>query len=120
MSIEQLKKKLESEREDLQHLFTKFDSDRYVEFVEKYPKLWCDIYDIEENSRYHRAIINSMLAGHEAATNRLLPLLEKAVDEIKYIKRHSKRCNECGAHDIAEDFLSDFVKMTEIKKEFGE
>lgn len=95
MSIEQLKKKLESERVYLNSLTMTQGGPEHT-FVNRFDK------------------------GFEAATNRLLPLLEKAVDEIKYIKRHSKRCNECGAHDIAEDFLSDFVKMTEIKKEFGE
>lgn len=103
MSIEQLKKKLESERED--------ESYNY-EYKEHRNCYGC----CQSSSDYEKAF----QAGHEAATNRLLPLLEKAVDEIKYIKRHSKRCNECGAHDIAEDFLSDFMKMTEINKEFGE
>lgn len=92
MSKEQLKKKLESERE---------------EYIKQFDK-W---------SHHDNLLKNEYLTGSKDMENRLLPLFEKAVDEIKCIKRHSKYCSECGAHDIAEDFLSEFTKMTEIKKE---
>lgn len=75
---------LESERNELQNLFVEFDGDRKVEFIAKYPVLWNDVYDIMEDSRYHRAMINSMIAGHEAATERLMGLLEKAVEMAEH------------------------------------
>ena len=143
MSIENLKKILESEREELQDLFTKFDSDRNVEFIEKYPMLWSDVYDIMEESRYHRAMINSVLAGHNSATNRLLPLLQKAVEMaefygdrnnwgwtdwnqsiISYIDFEQRPSTESMTFypfglggKKAREFLSELTKMTEIKKE---
>lgn len=143
MSIKNLKKLLESEREDLQNLFAQFDSDRKVEFIEKYPMLWSDVFDIMEESRYHRAMINSVLAGHNSATNRLLPLLQKAVematfyaDKENYESRDKSLTTGNKVYDIilfdfdrnlekkkdyagkkAREFLAELTKMTKIKKE---
>lgn len=128
MSIENLKKILESEREDLQSLFAQFDSDRKVEFIEKYPMLWSDVFDIMEESRYHRAMINSVLAGHNSATIRLLPLLQKAVEILNEINIDNPSFEDSRLEwmeiqidkttvDGIREFLSEFTKMTDIKKE---
>ncbi len=82
--IKVLQEKLAKERDDLRNLFVEFDGDRNGEFIEKYLTLWNDVYDIMEESRYHRAMINSMVAGHEAASARLLGLLEKAVEMAEF------------------------------------
>lgn len=62
--------------------------------------------------------------GHEAATNRLLPLLQKAVEMAELISCKSIYVGENGWKDEhflnvkqAEEFLAEFTKRTEIKKE---
>lgn len=47
-------------------LFKNFDGDKKAEFIEKYPEIWSDCYDIMEGSRYHDVMINSFLAGASA------------------------------------------------------
>lgn len=83
-TIKALRDELAKERDDLRSLFVEFDGDRKGEFIEKYLMIWNDVYDIMEESRYHRAMINSMVAGHEAASARLLGLLEKALLVIEF------------------------------------
>jgi len=53
--------------------------------------------------------------GHEAATNRLLPLLQKAVDMAEFVINHSME--NTYNNEKAREFLSEFTKMTDIKKE---
>ena len=51
---------------DLKDLFRNFDGDLKDKFIARYPEIWDDCYDIMEDSRYHRVMINSMLAGYQA------------------------------------------------------
>lgn len=109
MSIEQLKKKLESEREK------DANSGHYVE---------------GESCSYYMNEIEAYKDGHEAATNRLLPLLEKAVEMVKFVDLNTSLCldhrrnqdipfcsySECDIKIKAREFLSEFTKMAEIKK----
>lgn len=44
-------------------LFEQFDGDMKAEFIKKYPEIWNDCYDIMEESRYHRVMINCLKAG---------------------------------------------------------
>lgn len=104
MSIEQLKKILESERE-----------------------IEAEKYHGNERSNWGP----DFKAGHEAATNRLLPLLQKAVEMVEFVDLNTSLCpehrrnqdipfcsyNDCDIKIKAREFLSEFTKMTEIKKE---
>lgn len=95
MSIEQLKKKLESERVYLNSL------------------------TMTQGGPEH-TYINRFDKGYELATNRLLPLLEKAVEVIKI---YGEELEWDGVNNPA--YIQDRGKiarkfLTEIKKEFGE
>jgi len=76
MSIEQFKKNIESEREASA---TKYGTK--TEYSYKNTKL----VSTQEIIDYDMVL--SFKAGHEAATNRLLPLLEKAVEMAEFYKR---------------------------------
>jgi hypothetical protein len=55
--------------DDLESLFHEFDGDRKDEFITKYPDIWDEVYDIMEESRYHRAMKSILKAGYTAALN---------------------------------------------------
>lgn len=69
--------------------------------------------------------------GHGNATDRLLPLLQKAVEMAEFVDLNTSLCpehrrnqdipfcsyNDCDIKIKAREFLSEFTKMTEIKKE---
>lgn len=67
--------------DELRYLFSNFDGISQAEFIEQFPEIWDDAYDIEMGSRYHRLMTSCMLAGWFAAI--------KAVSERekKFIKR---------------------------------
>lgn len=69
---------------DLEKLFDEFDDERKVEFIEKYPFIWNDVFDIDRNSRYHRAMKEIIKAGYTAALNDLQPKVEKLIDALEY------------------------------------
>lgn len=109
MSIEQLKKILESERNEMANRAWGFEGT-----------------SIREAGYYKR--------GHEAATNRLLPLLEmyeKTLTAIDWRIREMQNekiismAEMCRALKVISDnykpkeFLSELTKMVEIKKESG-
>lgn len=49
--------------EELKDLFSNFDGNLQAEFIEQFPEIWDDCYDIEMGSRYHRLMTSCMLAG---------------------------------------------------------
>lgn len=57
----------EKKLDDLIHLFKEFDCDRNEEFIKRFPEIWHDCYDIEEDSRYHRGMIGCVSAGYKQA-----------------------------------------------------
>lgn len=82
--------------------------------------------ELEENAKQYYAKyicsdIPSFKDGHEAATNRLLPLIQKAVEMAEfYGDFETWNCGWDGKslpEDKAREFLAEFTKMTDIKKE---
>lgn len=53
--------------EELKNLFSNFDGNLQAEFIEQFPEIWDDAYDIMMGSRYHRVMTSCMLAGWFAA-----------------------------------------------------
>lgn len=93
MSIENLKKLLEIERVKKAHGF----------------RCKSDIINEDYGS------FNDYQYGSKHMENRLLPLLQKAVEMAEFVINHSQ---ENTYNNIkAREFLSEFTKMTEIKKE---
>lgn len=109
MSIEQLKKKLESER------------------------LYLNSLTMTQGGPEH-TFVNRFDKGFEAATNRLLPLLKKAIEMAEFYnglyvfsesdddseQLHIDKPWRYSSGKRAREFLSEFTKMAEINKEFGE
>lgn len=100
MSIENLKKLLESDKE---------------EYIKKFDNSWIHFDNLRRND---------YLTGRESVTNRILPFLQKAVEMAELISCKSIYVGENGWQDEhflnvkqAEEFLAEFTKMTEIKKE---
>ena len=56
---------MNTEKKDLIDLFNCFDGDRKGEFIEKYPAIWDDCYDIVEQSRHHRVILKCVEVGYD-------------------------------------------------------
>jgi len=115
MNIEQFKKNIESEREASA---TKYGTK--TEYSYKNTKLVSTQEIIDDD------MLLSFKAGHEAATNRLLPLLEKAIEvaefyadrkiTIEYEQKDGAFKTESMTNAFtlkARDFLA------EIKEEFG-
>lgn len=110
MSIENLKKILESEKRKL--IKTKYKKPSVHNIT---------IYTANALTKSERRAFNT---GHEAATNRLLPLLQKAVEMAEYVlieldntSKFSLVYIDLCNKEKAREFLSEFTKMTEIKKE---
>lgn len=131
MNIEQLKKKLENESKGNK---IKYDDESGIISLDgKEIGQWNDNanQDYPEDLIWRRDISGfhhqAFKAGHESATNRLLPLLEKAVEMAEFYSDELKHCvvgKKYGESDVyvdfgkkAREFLSEFTKMTEIKKE---
>lgn len=117
MSIEQLKKILESEREKQRDC-------NWVKILNDY-KYQDGLTELRE--LYYKSGFDQ---GDQNATNRLLPLLEKAVKMAEfYADKENWDYEEViptiwdnGKIDLGDkalEFLSEFTKMTEIKKESG-
>ena len=125
MSIENLKKMLESERVELSK---KYRDEAFKANPNGYSVTpGCNEPDTDFE------------LGHEAATNRLLPLLQKAVEMAEFYgdkynwedKEESYKFSAIEANDLeldsydrnryggkkAREFLAEFTKITEIKKE---
>lgn len=124
MSIEQLKKKLESESKGNG---IKYDEESCIISINgKEIGQWNNEanQDCPEDLIWSRDIGclygEAFQAGHEAATNRLLPLLEKAVEVIKI---YGEELEWDGVNNPA--YIQDRGKiarkfLAEINKEFGE
>lgn len=117
MNIENLKKILESEKRKL--IKTKY----------KKPSVHnTTIYTANALTKSERRAFNT---GHEAATNRLLPLLEKAIEMAEFYnglyvfsesdddseQLHIDKPWRYSSGKRAREFLSEFTKMAEINKD---
>lgn len=71
MSKFNLHEMFEKQSDDLVNLFHEFDGDRNTEFIKKHIEIWDDVYDIMEDSRYHRAMKSIVKAGYTAALSDL-------------------------------------------------
>lgn len=123
MSIEQLKKILESERLDTSK---QYGLDMFpVQNIQTTEEFTQDV-----NFARRMTHSEAYKSGHEAATNRLLQLLEKAVKMANFYADKENWDDEefiptiwdndkIDLGDKAREFLSEFTKMTEIKKESG-
>lgn len=69
--------------EELKDLFSNFDGNLQAEFIDQFPEIWDDCYDIEMGSRYHRLMTSCMLAGWFAA---IKAVSERENDALKFIK----------------------------------
>lgn len=114
MSIEQLKKILESERVINCH--------NYREHLKRVGTI------IESGMSSWAKAANGYRDGSKDMENRLLPLLEKAVEMAEFYADKENWDDEefiptiwdngkIDLGDKAREFLSEFTKMTEIKKE---
>lgn len=77
---------------ELIDLFENFDGDRKSDFIETYPEIWDDVYDIMEGSRYHRAMINCVKAGFEARDRiaqerekKLVKCIESQIEKLDWL-----------------------------------
>ena len=113
MSIENFKNILESEKRKL--IKTKY----------KKPSVHnTTIYTANALTKSERRAFNT---GHEAATNRLLPLLQKAVEMVEFVDLNTSLCpehrrnqdipfcsyNDCDIKIKAREFLADIKKESE-------
>lgn len=69
---------------DLEKIFDEFDDEKKVEFFKKYPFIWNDVFDIERDSRYHRAMKEIVKVGYSAALNDLQPKVEALIQALEY------------------------------------
>lgn len=60
-------KTIEQIKSDFIDLISEFDGERKAEFIEKFPHIWDDCYDIMEGSRYHRVMQNCFNEGFSEA-----------------------------------------------------
>lgn len=60
-------KTIEQIKSDFIDLISEFDGERKAEFIEKFPHIWDDCYDIMEGSRYHRVMQNCFIEGFSEA-----------------------------------------------------
>lgn len=79
--------------EKIKDLFENFDGDLRAKFIEQFPEVWDDAYDIDMGSRYHRLMTSCMLAGWFAAVKAmkereqiLVEALEKAEKRFSHIE----------------------------------
>ena len=76
------KSSLERIRDELKILFKEFDGNQKDEFIQKHLKIWNDAYDIMEDSRYHRVMINSVLAGFDKGAEEMAKIKDAQIEKL--------------------------------------
>lgn len=89
--------------EELKDLFSNFDGNLQAEFIEQFPEIWDDCYDIEMGSRYHRLMTSCMLAGWFSA--------------IKAVSEREKTINEKEIVDIITEWKHFWMNQTQNNKQ---
>ena len=83
-----------NKRDELNKLFQDFDGDLKPDFIEQFPEIWDDCYDIMEDSRYHRLMLKCLNAGFDAAyviaRKEVEVLVGGFIDKIKILKEALK------------------------------
>lgn len=97
-------------------LFRNFDGDKNTDFILKYPHVWKNCFDIEEQSRYHRVMIDSALVGFDACEAHYLPIIEKlegALNDITEfnIRIEHSRFDSRSFQDIAKQALAELAEF---------
>lgn len=74
---------MKEQADDLVNLLHEFDGDRNTEFIKKYPDIWNDVYDIMEDSRYHRAMKNIVKEGYSEALSDLQGKVDSLIEAFE-------------------------------------
>ena len=86
-------KTIEQIKSDFIDLISEFDGERKAEFIEKFPHIWDDCYDIMEGSRYHRVMKNCFNEGFSEAIQLCEQRERNLISDLEYIEKGQRLWN---------------------------